>query len=444
MPSWPRLISDGARLEVNGRATFLTLFGQSVREASGTLTLDADRLGFDLEVLQQERRNGRLAGTVRLRDDRHAAELVDLTVTLGRAPWRLTPGGQTPVVSWNDEGVSVTAVEFTDGNNDERIGLSGTWRRDGEGALRMTASHVFLDTLQSAFDRPTRYGGVLDLDATLRGTVERPRVAATLTVSNGRVERVSYQKLQGQRGLRPQMLRVDLRLDQAPGVWLTAVGTVPTGCSTATCRTSRSTSPSSPARSTWAHRRSHRCDPERQRRDEAGREGDRHQPRSAPGRVGRHRERGVSGDRHRRKYKNGRAAVKLSRDRMTVDTLHLEDSDGQPLDVHGSLATHELRVGDLEIEARAQHFEVMRNQLGQVDIDATLQLRGQFESPRIAGEHDDQQRRPQGRRDPRASALPALFHRTDADQRHRRRRCPQSLGAPRPRHRTPRSQHRCA
>ena len=49
-------------------------------------------------------------------------------------------------------------------------------------------------------------------------------------------------------------------------------------------------------------------------------------------------------------------------------------------------ATHELRVGDLEIEARAQRFEVMRNELGRIDVDATLQVRGQFESPRIAGD----------------------------------------------------------
>ena len=53
--------------------------------------------------------------------------------------------------------------------------VSGTWRSDGNGALRVTGSHVFLDTLQAAFDRPTRYGGALDLDATMRGTREQPQ-----------------------------------------------------------------------------------------------------------------------------------------------------------------------------------------------------------------------------------------------------------------------------
>jgi len=33
-----------------------------------------------------------------------------------------------------------------------------------------------------------------------------------------------------------------------------------------------------------------------------------------------------------------RAALTLAQDRITVASLHVEDSDGQPLDVHGSLA----------------------------------------------------------------------------------------------------------
>jgi autotransporter translocation and assembly factor TamB len=56
------------------------------------------------------------------------------------------------------------------------------------------------------------------------------------------------------------------------------------------------------------------------------------------------------------RYKNGRAAITLARERVTVDTLHIEDNDGHPLEVRGSLATHELRVGDLEIEAHAAAF----------------------------------------------------------------------------------------
>src|SRR4029078_10274149 len=86
------------------------------------------------------------------------------------------------------------------------------------------------------------------------------------------------------------------------------------------------------------------------------------------------------------RYKNGRAVLKLSPDRIDVDTFHLEDSSGRPLEVRGSLATHELKVGDLEIDVIARGFEVIPHELGSVGIDAMLQLRGRFEAPRVVGD----------------------------------------------------------
>jgi len=86
------------------------------------------------------------------------------------------------------------------------------------------------------------------------------------------------------------------------------------------------------------------------------------------------------------RYKNVRASLQLTPERITVSALHVEDSSGHPLDVHGSLGTHELKVGELEIDGDARRFEVVRNEFGKVDIDAKLQLRGRFESPRLGGD----------------------------------------------------------
>src|SRR5262249_39790754 len=77
---------------------------------------------------------------------------------------------------------------------------------------------------------------------------------------------------------------------------------------------------------------------------------------------------------------------KLATDRITVDAFHLEDSSARPLDVRGSLGTHELKLGELEIEASAQRFELLRNEFGKIDVDARLQLRGRSESPRVTGD----------------------------------------------------------
>ena len=86
------------------------------------------------------------------------------------------------------------------------------------------------------------------------------------------------------------------------------------------------------------------------------------------------------------RYTKASGQFTLARDRITVDTLHIEDDDKHPLDLHGSLATHELTVGDLEIDLKSNKFTILSNELGQIQLDSDLRLRGKFESPIVEGD----------------------------------------------------------
>jgi autotransporter translocation and assembly factor TamB len=383
----PSGVAARATARITGRGEFLAVLGQSLQEASGTVTYDAQRIGFDVALKQQEGREGRLSGNVALRLDQRELSLNELTVTLGQLPWRLAAATTPPTVSWNEEQIAVTPITFTTGSNGERIDISGTWRTDGNGALHLTASRLFLDTLQAAFERPTRYGGIVDLDATIRGTRDQPQATGTMTIASGRVERVSYEKLVARFSYGRQMFEIDARLDQGPGVWVTAVGSVPLGLLNA----------DSPERPMDVTIKSSTIS--------LGLiEGITDVVRNVTGDITLDvKAVGTSHDPHLSgsvavgnaaflvvptgsKYKNIKAALTLTTDRIAVDSLHVEDGDGRPLDVHGSLGTHELRVGDLQIDMTAHHFEVMRNELGTVNIDAAVRLQGRYESPRIAGD----------------------------------------------------------
>ena len=350
---------DASKLtaSVKGDAAFVTFSGQSLQQVSGTLTVAAgEQVGFDLQLLQGNGRKGAIAGSVVVHSDRQAADLVDVTITLGSSPWQLAKSGARPVVSWNSEGVSSTPIELIGGAAaDERIGVSGAWRRDGNGALRVTASHVFLETLQGAFKRPTRYGGVIDADALVRGTLEEPIVTGVVTITNGRVERVTYEKLVARVAYADDTFDVDVRLDQGPGIWMTAVGKVPRALIARDLpdRPIDVAIKSSPINLGLLGGLT----------DVVG---------NVSGQLNIDvRAAGTSHDPHfdgaidvtngaflvaatGARYKNVRAAVRLALDRMTVDSLHVEDSNGHPLDVHGSLGTHELRVGNLTIDATAR------------------------------------------------------------------------------------------
>jgi autotransporter translocation and assembly factor TamB len=376
-----------ARGRIEAHGSPVTLAGQALEQAAASATIDAGTLMFEVTAVQREGRHGSVAGSVVLRSGDRAADLRDLTVTLGSEPWRLVPQATPATLTWTDVGFSVTPVEFVDGRPDERIAVSGTWRTDGTGALRVKATHVFLDTLAGAFEQPARYGGLLDMDATIRGTRAEPRINATVTVSNGRVARVTYQQLAGRVEYANRKFEVDLRLDQSPGIWVTAVGSVPQTFFT----TSEPEEPVNVAIKSSGIDLGLLAGLTDVIRDVSGKlfidvtaVGTSHDPHFEGTMTVADAAFVVAATRSA--YKNGRTALIFTPDRITVDAFHLEDANGRPLEVRGSLGTHELRVGDLEIEATARRFELMRNEFGRMEVDAALRLRGRSEAPRLFGD----------------------------------------------------------
>jgi hypothetical protein len=373
---------------LTGRGTLVTLFGQTLAEAAGTMTLANDRLQFDLTMTQTATRKGNVTGAVLLHPNGRGLDLLSLTATVGSMPWRLLEATPPPSLSWSEAGITIAPLTLGSGHeDDQRIEIAGDWRYDGTGALRVTARNAFLETLQNTDARPARFGGVVDLEAVVRGTKEDPRVTGTVTISNGRVERVAYEKLAGRFNYANRSIEIDLRLDQAPGTWLTAKGAVPLGLfsRTAADQPIDVVIVSSPI-------------------DLGLVQGITDALTAATGKIKIDMHAiGTSGDPHFDgsidltdaafvvtatgvPYKNGRAAIRVTTDRVTVESLHLEDSGGRPLDIRGSLGTHELRVGDVSIDLTANRFEILRNEYGKLDINAMLTLRGRSELPRLAGD----------------------------------------------------------
>src|SRR5205085_12443729 len=130
--------------------------------------------------------------------DRSGVAAERLEIRLDRAAWRLMPAAAPPAVVWTTQGLTVSPLVLAVANDTaQRVAIAGTWRADGRGALHVTATHVYLDTLQGALERPARYGGVLDLDATLSGTRAAPESDGQLTVPDGRVWRFSLERRLG-------------------------------------------------------------------------------------------------------------------------------------------------------------------------------------------------------------------------------------------------------
>lgn len=374
-------------VQLNGDAVFIRLFDQPFEKVTGRIGLSHERLDVDLSIAQAAGRGGTLAGAALLRLDRREVDLLGLTIGLGAGRWQLATSDRPATIAWTDSGITVSPIALVAGAAcDQRIELSGTWLVDGSGGLHVTATHVFLETL-AGLAIPARYGGVLNADGIVRGTREQPIVTGEVRITDGRIDRFSYEQLAGRVDYSDQMFAIDLRLDQSPGAWLMAKGRVPLAL----------LNPKLPERQIDVAVVSSPI-------TLGLLSGVTDVIRAVNGQMTLQvHVIGTSRDPHfdgtidvanaafvvtatGARYTNGRAVFTLARDRITIDPLHFEDAGGRSLDVRGSLATHELRVGDLEIDATARRFEVLHNELGHLDIDAGLRVRGRFESPRLGGE----------------------------------------------------------
>ena len=179
----------------HGQSVLRQLFNQPLQQVEGTATYAGERLTVDLKLRRRQGVEGSITGAMVVHRDRRALDLSSLTVTLLNTGWQLEPAAVPRTVTWDEAGIALPPLSFSNtANADARIALSGTWREDGKGALRITATHVFLDTFARPAEQPARYGGVIDLDATVRGTRDWPTVTSQLTVTNGRFRRFPYEK----------------------------------------------------------------------------------------------------------------------------------------------------------------------------------------------------------------------------------------------------------
>src|SRR6185503_6134805 len=211
------------------RASLLKVSGLALNEGTATVALADRRAEFVVCFTDPQGRTGVIAADAVVSPEQRSAALRDLTVTFGSRPWRLVRAATSPVVSWNENELSMGAMSFTGATPDEQISVSGTWRGDGRGALHVTATRVSLDALQGTSGAPARYGGVMNADAMIRGTRRNPIVTGRIDVTAGRVRRFAYERLTGRVDYAEGDFSIDVRLDQSPGVWITAVGTVPAG-----------------------------------------------------------------------------------------------------------------------------------------------------------------------------------------------------------------------
>src|SRR5262249_30639097 len=126
----------------DGHAGLLTAFGQKIEDAAGAVSVDGPRLDADVTVMQAEKRRAAFRASVGLRLSDRAIDISAFSIGLAHATWRLQRGDGPVTLRWDDTEIAVTPAVFVPENGPGRITISGSWRADGAGSLRVTGTEI--------------------------------------------------------------------------------------------------------------------------------------------------------------------------------------------------------------------------------------------------------------------------------------------------------------
>ena len=94
--------------------------------------------------------------------------------------------------------------------------------------------------------------------------------------------------------------------------------------------------------------------------------------------------------------------IDLQPDRVRIQQFQLLDHHGEKLTIAGELATHEGQVGAVNITIDSDNFELVDNELGDVQAQMALKVTGELRRPRVVGRREARCRARRARPDPAA------------------------------------------
>jgi autotransporter translocation and assembly factor TamB len=389
--SFPQLDFKQASGRASSRVALAKVSGFELSEITAETTYQAPQLEFQT-TFAERRRAVELAGVALLHPDHQEVHLRTLSLGLDETVWQLT-AGQESVIRYGNQIVTVSGLDLQ--RAEQRVALNGTFLLgNGEGApsvthdVELTAERLQVGDLNELMLGERQISGVLNGSARVTGSASAPEVDGTFNLTNGEVDGVKFDSFGGDVDYRDRSLHVDVRLDQSPGVALTALGTLPASVFRAS---------------------ENRGDEPVDLRVESdtidmglfqsltGQVSELHGQlqlslrATGPARTPRVDGNVTIADAGFRVtnsgvvYSNLDTRLRFLGDRLIVDQFSILDDDGDLLNAEGALGIQERRISTLDVLASGSQFKILDNDLGHVELDLLARISGEAQQPVIEG-----------------------------------------------------------
>ena len=300
----------------------------------------------------------------------------------------MSPGVKEAVISWDANALHVERLSLVSLASPATITVGGSLGRNGPaGTIDLTFGEMPLQSLTAFVPGLAEYHGTVAGKITLSGVLSAPDIQGAVTVTKGRFRNFPFERLAVTGRNQGLDLQGDVRLDQSEGRWLTLRGTVPTnlfsrsGASRPVDLAVRSSPIDLSVVESFTSLVSSVSGVLEVDVTVKGFSEDPHltgfvQVAGAAFTVA------ATGA----TYANGEMRLALAPDSVQVERFRLEDDKGDPLQLTGSAATHERRLGEFGIELSGSRFEVLQNELGDVDLNGVVTISGTPSAPVISGD----------------------------------------------------------
>ena len=403
-----------ARLQVQAQTTgtFIQAGALQINELKADTTYAEQKLDFQTHIAEApaggtaEQAAGQKGsgareldarGTVIFHPDHQEIHLPSLAVRTQGIEWKTAPGSQA-AVQYGANRIQLQDVRLVNGN--QALEVSGAFslgENTAPGGIDVRAQHVDLAQLEKLLLQNRGMTGTLHANAHITGTAKAPAVDGHVEVANGGFQKFKYESLIADANYANDRVVLDARLQQSPGVELTAKGTVPMSA----------LRPNPPG--VTGHVEARPGD-ELDLRIQSSQidlgivQGFTNQLTNVTGTLQADvRVSGSGEDPHLNGYidvQNGgfgvvpagtrftglTTRIELQQDRIRIPRFQILDQHGNPLTIAGDLAVHEWQAGAVNVSIESDDFKIIDNELGNVHVESHLKLTGDVRQPRLEGD----------------------------------------------------------
>jgi autotransporter translocation and assembly factor TamB len=373
------------------QSTFLTVGGFDVQRMTTAATYHADALDVETTVEEKDRAL-QVSGRLLLHPDHQEVHLRKLVLSTADLTWSL-PDGHEATIRYSPAQLDVSDLMLV--RRDEKISVDGafplgTALPPDRAAVDLRIENAQLADVNRILLGKQQLTGLVNGTAHITGALDSPIVAARFTVTNGSVQGTTFDALAADAGYRDRRITLTATLDQQPGARLTAKGYVPISLGGASPLSGDEpvdlqiestpinlgvfqamTTHVTALKGTGQFNVHVTGTPEAPRLDGSADIADAGFKIEPTGMT----------------YLGANARLLFAGSKLGIDHFVLRDEDGHTLTAEGGVEVANNRdVQAIDLHVVSDDIHLLKNEFGEIGLDADLKVDGQLQSLRITGQ----------------------------------------------------------